>query len=85
MQKDACRSAALRGVVLPDFAHHRLVQARDQLLLFAQLAEPRGAEPEEFEFRITPAALCDLFDRMALSLDEVLDCVSEVPPAATPQ
>ncbi len=80
MQKDACRSnAALRGVVLPDFAHHRLIQTRDQLLLLSQLAEPRGSEPEEFELRITPDALSELFDRMASSIDDVLGCVLEAP------
>ena len=61
------------------------MQTRDQLLLLSQLAEPRGEEPEEFEFRVTPGALCDLFDRMALSLDEVLCCVREVPPAVAPE
>ncbi|GAA5077981.1 hypothetical protein GCM10025759_24620 [Lysobacter panacisoli] len=85
MQKDACRSdAALRGLLLPDFAHHRLVQARDQLLLLAQLAKPRGTEPEEFELRITPEALSELFDRMALSIDDVLGCVLEAPETSQP-
>ena len=80
MQKDVCHSpAALRGVLLPDFAHHKLVQTRDQLLLLSQLAETRGDEPSEYEFRIQPEALAELFDRMALYLDEVLGCVIEPP------
>lgn len=72
MQKDDCRSrAAYGGVLLPASAHHRLVQVRDQWLLLSQLAEPRG-ETAEMEFRITPAALAELFDRQAHYLDEVL-------------
>ena len=85
MQKDVCHTdAALRGYLLPDFAHHRLIQARDQLLLLAQLAEPRGTEPEEFEFRIAPEALAELFDRMASSLDDVLGCMLEAPEPSRP-
>lgn len=80
MQKDVCRSpAALRGVLLPDFAHHKLVQTRDQLLLLSQLAESRGDESGEYEFRIAPEALAELFDRMALYLDEVLGSAVEPP------
>ena len=80
MQKDVCRShAAFAGVLLPDFAHHKLMQARDQLLLLSQLAGSRGEE-QEVEFRIAPDALAELFDRQAQYLDEVLDCVLDAPP-----
>ncbi|MDI9237781.1 hypothetical protein QLQ15_02505 [Lysobacter sp. LF1] len=80
MQKDVCQSpAAFAGVLLPDFAHHRLVQARDQLLLLAQLAERRG-ESASHELRIPPDALAETFERIALYLDEVLGAVREAPP-----
>ena len=79
MQKEVCRSpAAFAGVLLPDFAHHKLKQARDQLVLLSQLASPRGEE-QEVEFRIAPDALAELFDRQAAYLDEVLDCVLDPP------
>ena len=64
---------------MPDFAHHKLVQARDQLLLLSQLAASRDEEPV-VEFRIAPEALAELFDRHAQYLDEVLDCVLDAPP-----
>ena len=80
MQKEVCSSpAALRGMLLPDFAHHKLVQTRDQLLLLSQLAESRRGDPDEYEFRIQPDALAELFDRLASYLDEVLGCVVEAP------
>jgi len=80
MQKDVCRShAAFAGVLLPDFAHHKLMLARDQLLLLSQLAGSRGEE-QEVEFRIAPDALAELFDRQAQYLDEVLDSVLDAPP-----
>lgn len=79
MQKDACRSVAgFAGVLLPAYAHHRLVQARDQWLLLSQLAESRG-ESAEMEFRITPNALAELFERQAQYLDEVLGAVLDAP------
>jgi len=79
MQKESCRSpAAFAGVLLPDFAHHKLKQARDQLVLLSQLAGSRGEE-QEVEFRIAPDALAELFDRQAAYLDEVLDCVLDPP------
>jgi len=80
MQKDVCCShAAFAGVLLPNFAHHKLKQARDQLVLLAQLAGSRG-EGEDTEFRIAPDALAELFERQAAYLDEVLDCVLDAPP-----
>ena len=82
MQKEVCCShAAFAGVLLPDFAHHKLKQARDQLVLLSQLAGSRG-EDHEVEFRIMPDALAELFDRQAQYLDEVLDCVRDAPPYA---
>ena len=79
MQKEVCRSPAVfAGVLLPDFAHHKLKQARDQLVLLSQLAGSRGEE-QEVEFRIAPDALAELFDRQAAYLDEVLDCVLDPP------
>jgi len=80
MQKDVCRPrAALRGVLLPDFAHQKLMQTRDQLLLLSQLAESRRDDPLDYEFRIQPDALAELFDRIAFYLDEVLGCAVEAP------
>ena len=79
MQKEVCRSPrVLAGVYLPDFAHHKLKQARDQLALLSQLAAPRGEE-NELDFRIAPEPLAELFERHAMYLDEVLDCVLEGP------
>ena len=80
MQQEVCRSpAAFAGVLLPDFAHHKLMQTRDQLLLLSQLAEPRRGDPLDYEFRLQPEALAELFDRMALYLDEALGCAVEPP------
>jgi len=80
MQKDVCCSyAAFAGVLLPNFAYHKLKQARDQLVLLSQLAGSRS-EGDETEFRIAPDALAELFERQAQYLDEVLGCVLEAPP-----
>jgi len=80
MQKDVCCShATFVGVLLPDFAHHKLKLARDQLVLLAQLAGA-GGDGEDAEFRIAPGVLAELFDRQAAYLDEVLCCVLEAPP-----
>lgn len=80
MQKDVCCShASFVGVLLPDFAHRKLQQARDQLVLLAQLAGS-GGEDDDAEFRIAPGVLAELFDRQAEYLDEVLCSVLEAPP-----
>jgi len=79
MEMDVCRTATFAGVLLPDFAHHKLKAARDQLVLLSQLAGSRG-DDDDAEFRIAPGALSELFDRQAQYLDEVLDCVLDALP-----
>lgn len=75
MQKDVCFSPdAPRAYLLPLQAHGSLKQARDQLRLYAQLVEPRGDTPDDI--LVNTMALADLFDRVAIDLDNVLDTLS---------
>jgi hypothetical protein len=68
----------VRGYLLPQTAHFTLVQARNQLHLLAQLAEPREPGERDRMFLLA-AGLSDCFDRLASDLDEVLDAAAPTP------
>lgn len=75
MQKDVCFSPdAPRAYLLPVQAHGSLRQARDQLRLYAQMVDPCSDTPDEI--LVNSMALADLFDRIAVDLDNVIGTLS---------
>ncbi|WP_394538329.1 XAC0095 family protein [Lysobacter enzymogenes] len=65
-------SASPRGYWLTHEAHFALLQARNQLRLLAELAEPRETDDAGAVF-VSSAGLADCFDRLSADLDQVLD------------